>query len=84
MQKKVVTFSLQEYKPQGIIKTPWNETIKWTAEDEKLFREFKYDGRKKLTPIMKKHLIPKSLKYFILHKKVLTQLLKSIEYPICE
>lgn len=57
MREKVKTFDSKEYKPKGIIKTHWNETIKWDSEDEKLFREFKYNGRKKITPIMKEQLI---------------------------
>jgi len=57
MREKVENFSPKEYEPEGIIQTHWNEIIEWDEEDEKLFREFKYDLRKKFTPIMKKHLI---------------------------
>lgn len=57
MRKKVEGFNPKEYEPKGIIKTHWNETIEWDTEDEILFREFKYDARKELTPVMRNHLI---------------------------
>jgi hypothetical protein len=57
MQKKVDAFNPEEYEPERIIKTHWDETVPWDQEDETLFREFKYDSRGALTPIMKKSLI---------------------------
>lgn len=57
MQKKVKNFNPEEYEPKGIMKTHWNETIPWDVEYEMLFREFKFNLRKKLTPIMRKYLI---------------------------
>lgn len=54
MQKMVETFNIDKYRPEGIIKTHWNEVVKWDSEDEMLFREFKYNLRKKITPVMRK------------------------------
>ena len=57
MQNKSQHFSAQDYESQGIIGTRWGEETPWDKEDEILFREFKYDLRKPLTKVMKKHLI---------------------------
>ncbi|MBU7018143.1 MAG: hypothetical protein HXS44_11595 [Theionarchaea archaeon] len=57
MQKKVQNLSVAAYEPKKTIKTRWTETVSWDSEDEMLFREFKYDLRKPLTAVMKKHLI---------------------------
>ena len=57
MQKKVEEFNPKDYEPEGLIKTHWNKTIEWDSEYEELFKEFNYDLRKPITPIMKKHLI---------------------------
>jgi DNA-binding Lrp family transcriptional regulator len=53
MKKKVETFNPEEYEPQGIIKSRWNEAIEWDRQDEILFREFKLGIRKKLSSVMK-------------------------------
>ncbi len=57
MQKKTEDFNPKEYEHRGIIKTHWDETIEWDQEDETLYREFKYDARKRFGSTMKKHLI---------------------------
>ena len=57
MRKKMEVFNLSEYSPEGIIKTHWNQYMKWDSKDEILFREFKYSMRKKLSPIMKEYKI---------------------------
>lgn len=57
IQEKVQNLRAEKYEPKGIIKTHWKDTIPWDSEDEMLFREFKYDLRKPLTTVMKKHLI---------------------------
>ncbi len=56
-QKRVEFFNPKKYKQKRTIKTHWDKTILWDEEDEAIFREFKYNGRKPLTPIMRKHLI---------------------------
>ncbi|MBU7045915.1 MAG: hypothetical protein HXS54_05715 [Theionarchaea archaeon] len=58
MQSKIRTFDREQYEPEGLIKTHWDETVKWNSEYETLYREFRYDLRKSLTPIFKKHHIP--------------------------
>lgn len=68
MWEKVKAFNPELYNPQGIIKTHWDETIPWDAEFEKLFREFKYNGRKPLTPIMRKYCISSQKTYEFLEK----------------
>lgn len=55
MRKKVDTFQPGDYEPKGTIKTRWDENVEWNATDEILFREFKHNLRKKLSPVMKKH-----------------------------
>ncbi|MBU7012154.1 MAG: hypothetical protein HXS46_15825 [Theionarchaea archaeon] len=55
MQPKIETFDSDTYTPNKTIKARWDQYIEWDDQDEILFREFKYDLRKKLTPIMKKH-----------------------------
>ncbi len=57
MRDKVRKFNPEHYEPQSLIKTRFDETIEWDSEDEILYGEFKYDVRKPLTPVMKKHLI---------------------------
>jgi hypothetical protein len=68
MNKKVENFDPARYGIQGVIKTRWNESIDWDAEDEVLFREFKFNLRKKLTPVMKKNLISSQKTYEFLDK----------------
>ena len=57
MRKMVEEFNPEDYEPDGIIKTRWNEYIEWDSEYEALFNEFNYDLRKAITPIIRKHLI---------------------------
>lgn len=59
MNKKVEKFDSRNYQPQNTLKTHWDRTIEWSKEDEILHRELKYDLRKPLTPILKKHYVPK-------------------------
>ncbi len=57
MKSKVERFNPREYEPKGLIKTHWNETANWDTEFDLLYREFKYNVRKKQTPVRKKYLI---------------------------
>ncbi len=57
MQRKAETFSLEEYQQKGLIRNHWNETIEWGKIDEILYREFKYNLRKKFSSIMRAHRI---------------------------
>jgi hypothetical protein len=57
MVKKAEIFNPKEYIPRNIIKTHCDETIKWSADDETLYREFKFNMRKKLKPITDQHSI---------------------------
>ncbi|MGC1121127.1 MAG: hypothetical protein WBA22_08530, partial [Candidatus Methanofastidiosia archaeon] len=50
-------FDPEEYMPQNLIQTHWDQYVAWNDIDETLFREFKYDLRKPLTPLMKKYYI---------------------------
>jgi hypothetical protein len=50
-------FNPEEYIPQNLIQTHWDQYVAWNDIDETLFREFKYDLRKPLTPLMKKYYI---------------------------
>jgi DNA-binding Lrp family transcriptional regulator len=55
MQEKVEDFDPEKCQSKEIIKNHWNEIADWNAEDEMLYREFKYDLRKPLEPVIKKH-----------------------------
>jgi predicted transcriptional regulator len=57
MRDKVEKFNPQAYEEKHLIRTRLQETYEWDEEDEILYREFKYDLRKPLTPVMKTHLI---------------------------
>jgi hypothetical protein len=54
MWDMVRKFDPADYTPKGYIKTHWNETVKWSEQDETLFLEFKYDLRKALQPLSEK------------------------------
>ena len=53
MQNKVKNFRPEEYIPQGLIETHWNESIKWDKKDELLFDELKYNVRMPLESLVK-------------------------------
>ena len=57
MRKMVDDFSPDNYTPRGIIKTHFNKKIEWDEEDETLFGYFKYNLRRKFSPIFDKHKI---------------------------
>jgi hypothetical protein len=57
MNKEVKNFKPANYEPKGVIKTHFDETVKWDEEDEILYRYFKDNLRKPLTPILKEHKI---------------------------
>ena len=65
MQEKVNTFNPDMYRPQGFIKTHFDETIDWDSEDESLFRYFKYDLRKPFTPLAKEGLSKEKTENFL-------------------
>ena len=50
-------FEPNKYEPKGVLQTHWDETIEWDAIDEILYRYFKYDLRKPLTPLKREYLI---------------------------
>ena len=54
MKKRIKNFKPANYEPKGIIKTHFDETIKWDEADEILFRYFKDNLRKPLTPMLRK------------------------------
>ena len=53
----VKEFNSDRYVTKGYIHDHLNEYLDWNSEFEMLYREFKYNARKKQTPIRKKHLI---------------------------
>lgn len=68
MRSKIDEFNPQSYQPQHIIGTHWGESLDfWDAEHEILFRNLKYNARKKFTRILKKNLISRSKFYTFLH-----------------
>ncbi len=57
IEERIEKFDLDEYRPKGIIQTHWDERIEWDAIDEILYRYFKYNLRKALTPLKREYLI---------------------------
>jgi hypothetical protein len=57
MNKEVKNFRPEDYEPKGIIKTHFDETVKWDKEDEILYRYFKDNLRRPSTPIFKEYSI---------------------------
>ena len=57
MEEKKEKFDPDKYEPRGTIQTHWDVTIEWDKKDEILFRYFKYDLRKPMERIRKKHRI---------------------------
>ncbi len=55
IKKKIDIFKPQYATPQNYIKTHFDEGIKWTCQDELLFKYFKYDLRKPITSAVKEH-----------------------------
>ena len=55
MGEMVQAFDPATYTPKHYLKTRWDETVFWTELDEILYREFKYDLRRPIAPIMKKY-----------------------------
>jgi hypothetical protein len=53
MNKEVKNFRPEDYEPRGIIKTHFNETVKWGETDETLYRYFKDNLRKPIKRLMK-------------------------------
>lgn len=57
IHKKIEVFDPADYVPRGYIKTHFDEMADWDTEFEMLYRECKYNLRKKETPIRTKYLI---------------------------
>lgn len=55
MRKKVETFDPHTYESKGTIETHWNESIEWDDTYETLYREFKFNVRKKKAPLKRKY-----------------------------
>jgi hypothetical protein len=53
-KKKIENFDPEEYTPEGIIKSHFDQTAEWDLKDEALYRYFKYNLRKPFAPVMKK------------------------------
>ena len=68
MRKMVDDFDPDNYRPQGIIQTHLNKKIEWDKEDEILYRYFKHNLRKKLSPIFNKHQIHSNRIYRFLER----------------
>jgi DNA-binding Lrp family transcriptional regulator len=57
IRKETEIFKPHYATPQNYIQTHFDKTIKWTPEDELLYRYFKYNLRKPFTPPIKEHRI---------------------------
>jgi hypothetical protein len=60
MRNKIEAFNPDAYTPKYILTNHWDETVEWTELDEILYREFKYNIRKPIAPIMKKYNIQRA------------------------
>lgn len=69
MWNLVNTFNPRTYEPRGIIASHWDEPLEWwDPEFEILSREFKYNLRRTLTPIIRKNLISTTKIYEFLER----------------
>ena len=57
MNTMIEKFNPDKYVNKGYIHSHLNEYLEWDSEFEILYREFKYNARKKQTPVRKKYLI---------------------------
>jgi hypothetical protein len=57
MKEKIKNFNPRNYHPKGIVQTRYHESIAWDLNFQTLYREFKYNVRNKLSPIMKRNRI---------------------------
>ncbi|MGC1121125.1 MAG: hypothetical protein WBA22_08520 [Candidatus Methanofastidiosia archaeon] len=55
MRQMIREFNSEDYVPQNLIQTHWDEHIVWNDADETLFREFKYNFRRPAEPIARSH-----------------------------
>ncbi|MBU7011828.1 MAG: Lrp/AsnC family transcriptional regulator [Theionarchaea archaeon] len=54
MWEMIENFNPETYKPKGIIETHWDETLEWwDAQFEALYGQFKFNGRRKFSPVMR-------------------------------
>lgn len=60
MHNMIDNFTPSTYNSKNYIQTHWDETVNWSETDEILFREFKYNLRKAMEPVMKEYKIPLS------------------------
>jgi hypothetical protein len=81
MKKKIEIFKSQYAIPRNYIQTHFDKTIKWTPEDELLYRYFKYDLRKPLTPVMRDQNISKNKIYNFLERLPETCTIELGYYP---
>ena len=57
MKEMICEFDPGDYQGKGIITNRQHESIYWDPEFQTLYREFKYNLRRKLSPVMKKNRI---------------------------
>lgn len=57
MKEKIKNFNPLDYHPEDIVQTRHHESITWDSDFQSLYREFKYNVRSKLSPIMKRNRI---------------------------
>jgi hypothetical protein len=81
MRKKIESFNPKKYAPKHYIQTHFNESIEWDEEDELLYRYFKYDLRKPLAPVMRKHAISGGKLYKFLERLPETCTIATSYYP---
>ena len=68
MRKKAEIFRPHYAFPQNYIQTHFDKTIEWTPQDEVLYRYFKYNLRRPLTPVMRDQNISKDKIYNFLER----------------
>lgn len=81
MRNEVDSFNPGAYLKKNYIQTHFDETIPWDETDEIMYRYFKYDLRRPLTPIMKEQKISKEKIYKFLDRLPQTCTIATHFYP---
>ena len=81
MRSRVRDFDPNRYLAKGIIQNHLDETVQWGEKDELLYRCFKYDFRKSLSPAMKEYGISKDEIYEFLDRLPETCTIGTHYYP---
>jgi hypothetical protein len=81
MKKSIEAFSSETFVPKHFIETHFHSTANWRPKDEFMYRYFKYNLRKPITPLLKDHKIYGKTIYNFLEKLPETCNINTHFYP---